>query len=136
MKNVYLNQPFWSGFMWMRIGGFLAGISFLFTKQVRNEIFQKKSTFTRKTGSIFLVNQGAGAGAFILQNMAIALASINYLPFINALQGVQYVFLFLLVFFLTKRFPKISEERFTKEILIQKVISIGLICLGLIIFYF
>jgi len=136
MKNVYLNQPFWSGFMWMRIGGFLAGICFLFTKQVRNEIFHKKSTFTRKTGSIFLVNQGAGAGAFILQNLAIALAGINYLPFINALQGVQYVFLFLLVFFLTKRFPKISEERFAKKIIIQKVISIGLICLGLIVFYF
>ena len=136
MKNVYLNQPFWSGFMWMRIGGFLAGISFLFTKQVRNEIFQKKSTFTRKTGSIFLVNQGAGAGAFILQNFAIFLAGINYLPFINALQGVQYVFLFLLIFFLTKRFPKISEERFTNEIIIQKVMSICLICLGLLIFYF
>lgn len=134
-KNVYLNQPFWSGFMWMRIGGFLTGICFLFTKEVRQEIFGRKSTFTKKTGTIFLFNQSMGAGAFILQNFAIALASINYLPFINALQGVQYVFLFLLIYFLTKRFPNISEERFNKKIIIQKVISICLICLGLLIFY-
>jgi len=136
MKNVYLNQPFWSGFMWMRIGGFLTGICFLFTKEVRKEIFGRKSTFTKKTGVIFLFNQSIGAGAFILQNLAIALAGMNYLPFINALQGIQYVFLFLLIFFLTKKFPKISEERFNKEIIIQKIISICLICLGLIVFYF
>jgi drug/metabolite transporter (DMT)-like permease len=135
-KNVYLNQSFWHGFMWIRIGAFLTGICFLFVKQVRQEIFNKKSTFTRKTGTIFILNQGAGAGALVLQNYAIYLAGINYLPFINALQGVQYVFLFILIFFLTKRFPKISEERFTKKIIIQKTISIALICLGLIIFYF
>jgi len=134
-KNVYLNQPFWSGFIWMRIGGFLTGLCFLFNKEVRKEILGKKSTFNKKTGTIFLLNQGMGAGAFILQNFAIALAGINELPFINALQGVQYVFLFSLVFFLTKKFPKISEEKFTKKIIIQKVISIGLICLGLVIFY-
>jgi len=135
MKDVYLHQPFWHGFIWMRIGAFLTSICFLFTKEVRDEVFHKKSTFTRKTGLIFLVNQGAGAGAFILQNFAIAIAGINFLPFINALEGTKYVFLFLLIFFLTKRFPKISEERFTKEIIIQKVASIALICLGLIIFY-
>lgn len=135
-KYVYLAQPFWSGFIWMRIGGFLAGLCFLFTKEVRKEIFSRKLTFGKKTGTLFLFNQAMGAGGFILQNFAIALAGLVYLPFINALQGVQYVFLFLLVFFLTKKFPKISEEKFTKEIITQKVISIGLICLGLVIFYF
>jgi len=135
-KYVYLAQPFWSGFIWMRIGSFLAGICFLITKEVREEIFQRKFTFEKKTGALFLLNQGAGAGGFILQNFAISLAGLIYLPFINALQGLQYVFLFLLVFFLTKKFPRISEEKFTKEIIIQKGVSIGLIVLGLIIFYF
>ena len=132
-KYVYLSQPFWSGFIWMRIGGFLAALCFLFFREVRKEIFQRKFTFKKKTGALFLANQGMGAGGFILQNFAIALAGLAFLPFINALQGIQYVFLFLLIIFLTRRFPKISEEKFTKEIISQKIISIALIALGLFI---
>lgn len=134
-KYVYLSQPFWSGFIWIRIGGFLTALGFILTKEVRREIFLKKFTFQRKTGIIFLSNQGLAAGASVLQNFAIALAGLAYLPFINALQGIQYVFLFLLVIFLAKKFPQILEEKLTKKIIFQKVVSIGLIVLGLIIFY-
>lgn len=135
-KYVYLGQPFWSGFIWMRIGGFLAAFCFLLTKAVREEIFLKKFTFQKKTGTLFLFNQGLGAGAFILQNLAIALVGLAFLPFINALQGVQYIFLFLIIIFLAKKFPKISEEKLTKKIILQKVISIALIGLGLAILSF
>lgn len=132
-KYVYLGQPFWSGFIWMRIGGFLAGLCFLFTKEVRQEIFQKKFTFQKRTGFLFLANQGVGAGAFVLQNFAIALVGIAYLPFINALEGLKYLFLFLMVIFLAKKFPQILKEKLTKRILWQKIISIALIFLGLAI---
>lgn len=132
-KYVYLEQPFWSGFIWMRIGGFLAALCFLLTKAVREEIFLKKFTFQKKTGTLFLFNQGMGAGGFILQNFAIALAGLAFLPFINALQGVQYVFLFLIIIFLARKFPRIVEERLTKKNILQKVISIALIGLGLVI---
>lgn len=135
-KYVYLEQPFWSGFIWMRVGGFLAALCFLLTKGVREEIFLRKFTFQKKTGTLFLFNQGMGAGAFILQNFAIALVGLAYLPFINALQGFQYVFLFLIIIFLTRKFPKILEEKFTKKVVWQKVISIALIGLGLAILSF
>ena len=135
-KYVYLGQPFWSGFIWMRIGGFLAALCFLLTKAVREEIFLRKFTFQKKTGTLFLFNQGMGAGGFILQNFAIALVGLAYLPFINALQGIQYVFLFLIIIFLARKFPRIVEEKLTKKNILQKVISIALIGLGLIILYF
>jgi len=52
MKNVYLNQPFWSGFMWMRIGGFLAGIlSFYKTSKKRN--FSEEINFYQKNREYF-----------------------------------------------------------------------------------
>ena len=41
-KFVYMAQPFWSGFIWMRFGAFLAGVCFLFTPEVRQEIFKKR----------------------------------------------------------------------------------------------
>lgn len=135
-KYVYLEQPFWSGFIWMRIGGFLAALCFLLTKAVREEIFLKKFTFQKKTGTLFLFNQGMGAGGFILQNFAIALAGLAFLPFLNALQGIQYVFLFLIIIFLARKFPRIVEEKLTQKNVLQKVISIALIGLGLIILYF
>ena len=76
-KYVYLNQPFWNGYIWIRIGGFLMALCFfLFAPEVKEEIFKKKISFKKKTIGIFLSNQIAGAGANILQNWAIALAGL------------------------------------------------------------
>jgi len=100
-KYVYMMLPFWNGFIWIRIGMFLVALFFIFFKEVRREIFAGKFTFDKKTGTFFVLNQGIGAGASILQNWAIALAGLVYLSVINALQGVQYVFLFIFTIFLS-----------------------------------
>ncbi len=135
-KYIYLNQPFWSGFIWMRIGGVLCALCFLLSTKFRREIFSEKLSFQQKTTPLFLANQGAGAVGFILQNFAISLAGLSYLPFINALQGVQYVFLFFLAIIFSRKFPLASEEKLTKRNLLQKIISIGIIGTGLAILAF
>jgi len=66
-----------------------------------------------------------GAGAFILQNWAIALAGLAYLSIINALQGVQYVFLFILT-------GLILKEGLSKKVILQKFFAIILIGIGLV----
>ncbi|MFH1841422.1 MAG: hypothetical protein ABH800_01510 [Candidatus Nealsonbacteria bacterium] len=128
-KIVYMSQPFWSGFIWMRIGGFLVAISLIFTKEVKNEIFGKKFTFQRKTGFLFLLNQSVGAGASLLQNWAIALVPLSYLAFVNALEGVKYIFVLLFAFLL----PKILKEEISKGIIVQKIVAILFIGAGLLI---
>ncbi len=125
-KYVYLILPFWTGFIWIRVGTFLTSIFFLFTKQVRKELFSGVSAFSKKTGAFFLFNQAIGASAFILQNWAIALAGLVYLSVINALQGIQYVFLF----FLTLLFLK---EGLSKKVILQKITAILFIGIGMII---
>jgi len=132
-KFVYLSQPFWSGFIWMRIGGFLAALSFLFTKEVQREIFAKKFTFQKKTGSIFLLVQALGGGAFILQNWAIALVPLSFLAFVNALEGTKYVFLFAFAILFSLKFPKTLKEKISPETIFQKVLAILLIGAGLVI---
>ena len=132
-KQVYLAQPFWNGFIWIRIGGFLAALSFIVTQDVRREIFTGQSVFQRKTGSIFILNKILGAGAAVLQNWAIALAGFAYLAVINALQGVQYVFLFVLAVLLSTRFPKVFKSNLSKKDIIQKTTAILLIIAGLIV---
>lgn len=136
IKYVYLTQPFWSGFIWMRIGGFLAALCFIFTKEVQNEIFKRKFTFQKKTGTVFLFNQAIGAGASILQNWAIALVPFGFLAFINALEGTKYVFLLIFIILLSLKFPQIIKEEISRKIIFQKIIAILLIGAGLAILAF
>jgi drug/metabolite transporter (DMT)-like permease len=130
-KYVYEAVPFWTGFIWMRLGGFLAALSLIGTKDVREEIFTSRHDFNKKSGLIFLVNQALGGTSFILQNWAIALAGMVFLPIINALQGVQYVFLFIFATILTKKAPEIFKEKISRLIIWQKSIAILLIVIGL-----
>ena len=133
-KYVYLAQPFWSGFIWIRIGGFLMAISFfLLFKEIREEIFKKKVSFKKRTIGVFLSNQAMGAGAGILQNWAIFLAPLVCVAIVNALQGVQYVFLLMFTVLLSLKFPQILKEEISKKILFQKIISILLIGGGLVL---
>lgn len=130
-KYVYLAQPFWSGYIWIRIGGFLAAMSFLFLHEVRGGLSRAKIGLPKKTVAIFLSNQAVGAGANILQNWAIALTPLAYIPFINALQGVQYVFLLFLAALVSFKLPQIIKEEISREILLQKIIAVLLIGGGL-----
>lgn len=133
-KYVYLNQSFWNGFIWIRMGGFFTALLFLIlTPEIKEEIFKKRVVLQNKTIIIFLPNQIAGAIASILQNWAIALAPLIFVPFINALQGIQYFFLFILTLLLSFKFPKILKEEVSKEIIFQKIIAILLISGGLIL---
>ena len=130
-KQVYSTQPFWSGFIWMRIGGFLASLFFLFFREVREEVFKKKTGLTSKTGGILIANQGFGALGFILQNRAIALVPIGLLAFVNALEGAKYAFVLFLTAFLSLRFSKIIKEKISREVIFQKTFAILLIALGI-----
>lgn len=134
IKYVYLAQPFWNGFIWKSIGGFLMAVCFfIFFPEIKKEIFKKGEKFPKKTTAIFVTNQAAGAGANILQNWAIALAPLAYVAIINALQGVQYAFLLIFTIFLSLKLPQILKEEISKKILLQKISAILLIGGGLAI---
>lgn len=135
-KYVYSAQPFWSSFIWMRVGGFLAAICFIFTKEVKEELFKAKAIFQKKTAVLFLASQALGAGAFILLNWAIFLAPLVYLTIINALAGVEYVFLFIFTAILSLKFPQILKEKISGKIIFQKIIAILLISGGLTLLAF
>lgn len=131
-KSVYLNQPFLSGLIWIMIGQFLGAIFFIFSREVREEIFKKKEILEKKTATIFLLNQAIGASGFILQNWAVALVPFSLLAFINALEGTKYVFLLIFTVFLSVEFPQILKEEISRKVIFQKILAILLICLGLV----
>lgn len=135
-KYVYMDMPFWSGFIWIRAGSFLTAVLFifLFKKEILNEILKKpKIAETKKNAAVFFINQGVGAGANILNNWAIALAPLAFVPIVSALQGTQYVFLLLFAVFLSLKFPQVMKEEISRRTLLQKTAAILLIGAGLAI---
>lgn len=135
-KFVYLQQPFWSGFILTRMGALLMALIFLFFKEVREELCLKKFTFKKETGILFLIGQLFGGGGFLLQNFAIKLVPFLLLPFINAMEGTKYAFLLIFTLFLSLKFPKIIKEEISFNIISQKILAIFLIALGLAILAF
>lgn len=135
-KYIYTVQSFWNGIIWMRIGGFLIALGFLFfSTEVREEIL-KKQQIIPKNSTLFLFNQGLGATGNVLLNWAIALAPLIYVPIINALAGIQHAFLLILTIFLSLKIPQILKEEISKKIIFQKIIAILIISCGLTLLSF
>ncbi|MAF20446.1 MAG: hypothetical protein CMI55_02065 [Parcubacteria group bacterium] len=127
-KFVFMEQPFISGFVWIRMGGILGAVLLIFWPGGRQEIFKVSKSIKAKTGGLVIFSKSLSAGAFILLNYAIYLGSV---ALVNALQGIQYVFLLVIALFLSRKFPQIIKEQISDTIIIQKIIAILLIGLGL-----
>ena len=135
-KLIYSDVSFWQGFILIRISAFLVTLFLLLFSDVRKEVFQKRKSFSKKTGFIFILTQSVGGLAVVLQNWAIALVDSFYISFISAVQGIQYVFLFILTVLVSLKSPDILKERISKRAVLQKIIAIVLISIGLVFLIF
>jgi len=136
LKYIFTNFPFIHGLIWRSIFIALVVLVLLIKKSNRKEIFEKRNTSNKKLRKTFLATQVAGGTANILQSFAISLAPIAFLPIVNSLRGLQYVFLFIITLFFSIFFPKILKEKINKKIIIRKTVSIFLIVSGLIVLVF
>lgn len=130
-RAVYLEETFSTGFVWGRIGCFIAVIPFLFSRAVRRELFAKsgENKEQKKAGLILLgINKTLAALYFVGMNFAISLASATV---VNALAGLQYAILFILIFIFSKTLPKFFKEQFTRKEIAQEISAILLIIVGL-----
>lgn len=135
-KIIFMSVPFLYGLFWMRMFAFFLALLFLVSKKNRKEIFEKKTILNKKNQITFLLANTAGGASNILQSFAISLAPIAFLPIVNSLNGLQYVFLFFLTLFVSFFWPKALHEKITKGIILQKIISIALIAGGLSLLIF
>lgn len=131
-KIVYFFLPFWPGFIWIRIGILIGALSFLYFPEVRNNAFNKRGVFKEKVAFPMILGKGMGGIGTLLQNGAVYLAPLMFLPLINALSGTQYLFLLLISTFLYYKFPKILKGEISKKFFLQKIFGIFLIGMGLV----
>jgi len=128
-KSVFFQQNLISGMIWIRLGAVLGSLLLLVPSVSRQMILKKRKTIKVKSFGLFLSARGLGAVAGFLIYWAISLGSVTL---VNALQGVQFLFLLVLAFFLFRKVPSLREH-FDKRVLLQKIIAIIFICLGLAI---
>ncbi len=138
-KYVYMAYPFWTGIIWINMGGFVISVIFFFLfSDIRESVMsRKKVTFNRHTALIFFSSKVLAALGGLLQNLAIFLApSVVAVAIINGLQGIQYVFLLLITVFISLKLPHILSEDVSKKVIINKASAILLILAGTMLLAF
>lgn len=129
-KYLFEHLDFINGFVWPRISTMGIALLFLTRKSFRKKLRSNSKSAKPVSKGLFLLGQSAGAGFFVMINYAISLGSVTI---INALQGVQYVFVFFLVSVISLFAPNILKEKINKKVLLQKFVALALIILGIIL---
>jgi drug/metabolite transporter (DMT)-like permease len=126
-KAVFNEQEFWSGFIWIKLASFAAVMPLLLSSGTRKRLFSPDSQ--TKPTPLFFIGQVSGAFGFVLLNYAIELAP--RVTIVNALQGVQYAFLFIMLAILTWASPNLLKENFSHKVLLQKLFALVVLGGGL-----
>ncbi|MBU1177257.1 DMT family transporter [Patescibacteria group bacterium] len=128
-KMVFTEQSFINGFIWIRLGSVLGACLLLILPRNRKIIFNISKEIKKKTIILPIFSKSLSAFAFFLLNYAIFLGNV---ALVNALQGVQYVFLLIMAFFLSAKFPQIIKEQINRGVIFKRILGIIFVCLGLI----
>jgi drug/metabolite transporter (DMT)-like permease len=135
-KYLYAKDNFFNVFIWTRLGLTAGALSLLLLPVWRKVILasfrglnysQKEN---RKTRGLFVANKILGGAGSALTHWAISLGSVAV---VNALASVEYVFIFLLGVSLSWKFPKIFQEKSTRQNILQKGLAIGAMVGGIIL---
>jgi drug/metabolite transporter (DMT)-like permease len=133
-KFMFNHFDFETSFFWSRLGMGVAGLSLLFLPSFRKLFSKKEKKQKTKKRNILLVlsNATMGGVAGILIVKAIDLGDVSI---IQALGGLQFVFIAIIGFVVGKITPKeFGENNSTKDI-IQKTISIIIISAGFMLLF-
>jgi drug/metabolite transporter (DMT)-like permease len=131
-KYIFDHSNFISGMVWTRIGFVLPIPFILLFAQNRRDIFNAPKEAGVKNVALYYSSRATGTVAGFLQNYAVSLGSVSV---VNALQGLQFVFLLILTTFLSIRFPKVLKERITADTVMLKLCAIGMISAGLYLLF-
>lgn len=135
-KYGFEEQGFWEAFIWIRLGSFVTVIPFVLFAGFRKEFVKTAKRLKKNVGVLFLGNQALGGTAFFLQSLAIDMKNPSL---VNALQGTQYVFLFIMVAVFQSRSKKAKsalKESFDIATVVVKGAGILLVAVGVGLLFF
>ncbi len=137
-KYAYDAYGFYNGFVLTKLPIGIFGLALIINPSIRAIFSKKEQTITEKAASkkrlvLIAVDLAFGVMGSVLLQYAMAIGSVSL---VNALAGVQYAILIVVVALMSKFFPKIIKESFTKKEIIQKAIAVFIISVGLFLLLF
>jgi drug/metabolite transporter (DMT)-like permease len=131
-KEIFEITTFADGFFWTRMANVFGALLLLLIPANFRQIFGKKNTPGTKTSLFVIGNKIIGSLAFILIFYAISIGNVSL---INALAGLQFVFLFIFTIIFSKQFPRYFGGKITDHEIIHKIIAISIILIGFFILF-
>ena len=138
-KYLYDTYGFLSGFVWTRGAMGVVGLLLLFHPVIYRTLFfpswfdriKNKFFVSRQNKNnlwVVIINKVLSVVGTIMIQYAIAIGSVSL---VNALNGLQYAFLVILVLIFSKFWPKIFKESYAKGEIFQEISAVLIILLGL-----
>ena len=130
-KHLYDSYGFYSGMVWRVLAIAVFGIFLLFSAVVRREAFGGRGHAAKGHLSAVVWNKILGVAGIVLFQYAVALGSVTI---VNALAGVQYALLIILIAVLSRFYPGLFRESYTRGEMRREIISVIIIAAGLAFF--
>ena len=130
-KVFAINFDFWSAVFFEILGAMLTGIVLiLVVPNYRRQFLSAIKKDSLKVFSYNLPNEYMQMSATILFRYATMIAPLALVQVTNSINAI---FVFLIAIFIAKFLPRISEEKFNKVDIFQKVLGIIVVTIGIIL---
>lgn len=131
-KLIFLETAFLDGFFWSRMTNVIGALLLLIIPANRKAIFSGFRGSSSGTKGLVIANKTLGGIAGVLTLLAISLGSVSI---VQAFAGLQFVFLLVIAYILSGRFPAVLRGEMHRKGLTHKLAGILCIVLGLAILF-
>ncbi|MBP6881454.1 MAG: EamA family transporter [Candidatus Pacebacteria bacterium] len=133
MKGLFMITSFDDGFFWSRIGFVLFTLSLLLVPAYFDKIKEQTAHTTRKAGEVVLLTKVlAGIAAFML----LKATDLGEVSVVQALGGLQFVFILLIGLFFAQWLPEAATDRDARpHVFFQRLLYVVVILIGFVVLF-
>jgi drug/metabolite transporter (DMT)-like permease len=133
IKGLFLVTSFDDGFFWSRIAFMFFGLSLLMVPNYFKRIKKQTKATTKQAGILIFSNKILAGISTLLVLKATDLGDVAV---VQALGGLQFVFILLLGLFFSVRAPALPiGEHYHPETILQKALFVAVIALGFLVLF-
>lgn len=133
MKGLFNETNFDDGFFWSRIGFVVFAVSLLMVPEYYNKIVSQTKDTSKKAGGIVL---GAKVLAGIAAFMLLKATDMGSVSVVQALGGLQYVFILIATVLFARWLPKAATDKDTRpQVFFRKILYVLVILVGFFVLF-
>ncbi len=133
IKGLFDATSFDNGFFWSRIAFMFFALTLLMIPNYFERVKEQTKTTSRPAQFLIFTNKVLAGVSTILVYKATALGNVAV---VQALGGIQFVFILVLGIFFTVKKTKIpAVERYHKDVIIQKALFVAVIAAGFLVLF-